>query len=225
MRKLKFIIMLIVIGFSMSAMAQITYGPRLGLNLANLSGDDTDDSKMLIGFHIGGFGNYAINEMISVQAELLYDTKGAKYEYTDANNKKVKAPANLSYLSIPVLAKGTFGESIKFFGELGPTFGFLLGAKFDGESEYTTFEWDPNNPFAPPVEKTVKYKEFYKGMDMGLALGGGVYLPVGNMMASVGLRYGFSLGTIADKTEFDDSTPKVKNSVISINLGLIFGGE
>ena len=225
MKKLQIIILMIAIGFSMSAMAQLTYGPRLGLNLANLSGDDTDDSKMLIGFHIGGFGNYEINEMFSIQGELLYDTKGAKYEFTDEDSNKKTAPVSLSYLNIPILAQATFGESTKFFGELGPTFGFLMGAKFDGESEFTTYDYDPNDPFSPPVEKKVKYKEFYKGMDVGLALGGGVYLPVGNMKASVGLRYAFSLGTIAEKSEFDDSTSSIKNSVISINLGLIFGGE
>lgn len=225
MKKITLMFVMLTFVVSLSSMAQVTYGPRLGLNFSNFGGSDAGDTKMKIGFHLGGFGNYTINDMFSVQAELLFDAKGAKSEYTDMNNVKQTVPLSLSYLSLPILAKATFGNDLKFFGEVGPSFGFLMGAKFDGDSEYTTYDFDPLNPFAPPVEKKVKYKDSFKGMDMGIAIGGGVNVPVGDMMAVIGLRYIYSLGTISDKVEGSDSTPNITNSVIAINLALSFGGK
>jgi hypothetical protein len=205
-------------------MSQFTYGPRLGLNLANLSGDDVDNNKMLIGFNIGVLGNYAITDMFSVQAEVLYDTKGAKFEYTDpTSNEEETVNFNLNYINIPIMAKATFGDAIKFFGEIGPTIGFLMSAKYDGETEYTSYEIDPNDPLNL-IETKVKYKDSFKGTDFGLVIGAGAVIPAGNLNLLADLRYNFSLGTIAEEPETGDAGD-LKNGVISINLGLLFGGE
>jgi hypothetical protein len=224
MKKIKFILMFAAIAISFSTMAQFTYGPRLGLNIANFGGDDTDDTKSLIGFNLGLMGNYAINDMFSLQAELLYDTKGAKYEGEDENGDTQTMPASLGYINIPIMAKATFGDEIKFFGQVGPTIGLLMSAKFDGESEYTTYEYDPNNPWSPPTEKKVKFKDDFKGTDFGLVFGGGAILPVGGMNLMVDLRYNMSLGTIHNATDGAEEAD-IKNGVFSINFGLFFGGE
>jgi hypothetical protein len=223
MKKIKVILLLIAIAFGFSAMAQFTYGPKVGLNLANLSGDDVEDSKMLIGFNIGVLGNYAVSDIFSLQAEVMYDAKGAKYEGTDENGNKTDFPFSLGYINIPIMAKATFGDDIKFFGEVGPTIGLLMSAKMDGESEYevpTGF-----NPQTGQITyETIKVKDSYKGTDFGLVFGAGTLIPAGNMKLMIDARYNMSLGTIAEDPEQGD-TPDVKNGVISINLGLIFGGE
>jgi len=228
MKKIKIILLLAAIAFSFSTMAQFTYGPRLGLNIANIGGDDADDTKTLIGFNLGVMGNYGITEMFSVQGEMLYDTKGAKFEGEDMDGNKETIPLNLNYISIPIMFKATFGDEIKFFGQVGPTIGILMGAKMDGESEYsyTTYEYDPNNPWAPPTEVTVseKVKDWYKGMDMGFVIGGGVILPVGGMPLMIDLRYNTSLGTIHESGEGEEEAD-LKNGVVSINFGLLFGGK
>lgn len=228
MKKITFILLFVAIAFSLSTMAQFTYGPRLGLNIANLGGDDADDTKSLIGFNLGVLGNYAINDMFSVQGELLYDTKGAKFEGEDIDGNTETTPFNLGYINIPIMAKATFGDDIKFFGQAGPTIGFLMSAKIDGESEfsYTTYDYDPNNPWAPPVEKEVteKVKDWYKGTDIGFVFGGGAILPVGGMNLMVDLRYNMSLGTIAEAGDGEEEAD-IKNGVFSINFGLLFGGK
>ncbi|MCD4696577.1 MAG: PorT family protein [Bacteroidales bacterium] len=237
MKKFTIILMLAAMTLSFSAMAQFTFGPRLGLNLANQSGDDVEDNSMLIGFNIGAMGNMAFNDMLSFQAEVLYDAKGAKYESVSETGAKTDVNANFNYLNIPLMAKATFGDDIKFFGELGPSIGLLMSAKWDGESEFTTLEQDPNNPFEV-IEKKIEVKDFYKSTDFGLVIGGGVVLPVGDMKLMVDVRYNMSLGSIGEEMEvmtgfdpitgeitYENQTPDIKNGVISINLGLLFGGQ
>ncbi|MBN2174641.1 MAG: PorT family protein [Bacteroidales bacterium] len=223
MKKFKFILMIAAFVFGFSAMAQFTYGPKVGLNLANVSGDDVDNNKMLIGFNAGLLGNYAFGDMFSVQVEAMYDAKGAKYEGTDENGNDKTYPFSLGYISIPIMAKATFGDDIKFFGEIGPTIGLLMSAKMDGESEYevpTGF----NPQTGQFTYETIKVKDSYKSTDIGLVFGVGTLLPAGNMKVMIDARYNMGLGTIAEKPDEGDAAD-IKNGVISINVGLIFGGE
>ncbi len=221
MKKIRFILVITAIVFGMSSMAQVSFGPKLGLNLANLSGDDVENNSMLIGFNVGGAANFAITDMFAIQGELLYDVKGAQYEGTDENGEKQDMPLRLSYLNIPILAQAQFGDDIKFYGELGPTIGLLLGASMDGESEYEVPSgFDPNT--MQFTYETIKVKDSYKGTDFGLAVGAGAKIPLSSFDMVVGARYNMSLGTIAEK--MDDVEPDVKNGVISINVALMFGG-
>ncbi|MCB2219806.1 MAG: PorT family protein [Bacteroidetes bacterium] len=222
MKKIRFILLVTTIAFAFSAMAQVTYGPKLGLNLANLNGDDVKDNSMLIGFNIGAVGNYAINDMFSVQAELLYDAKGAKYDGVDENNEEKTFPFSLGYINIPILAQAQFGDDIKFYGELGPTIGFLMSAKYDGESEMkvpTGVDWTTGQI----TYETSKVKDNYKSTDIGLAIGAGAKIPMSSFGLVVGARYNMGLGTIAE--EVNGESADVKNGVISINVALMFGGK
>ncbi len=216
---------MIAVMFSFTAMAQLTYGPKLGLNLANVSGDDVEDSKMLIGFNAGLMLNYGITDMFSAQAEVLYDVKGAKFEGVNEDGEEEDMPFTLSYISIPLLAKATFGASdTKFYGEVGPTIGLLMGVKMDGESEAKVMTGIDPVTFQP-IYEDVKYKDYYKGTDIGIAIGAGTVLPAGGMKLLLGARYNMGLGTIAEEPEGGGDAGDIKNGVISINAGLLFGGK
>ncbi|MCF8367760.1 MAG: PorT family protein [Bacteroidales bacterium] len=237
MKKITILTVIAVVTFSLGAMAQFTFGPRLGVNLANQSGDDVSDNSMLLGFNIGVMGNIAVNEMFSVQAEALYDAKGAKYESINETGDKENVNGSFNYLNIPIMAKATFGDDMKFFGQVGPTIGLLMGAKWDGESEFTTYEQDPNNPFNL-IEKKEKVKDFYSSTDLGLVIGAGTLVPLGGMKLLVDLRYNMSLASIGKEMEvatgfdpltgaitYETQTPDIKNGVISINFGIVLGGD
>ena len=226
MNRTKIFLFAIAIVFGYNAMAQFSYGPKVGLNLASQTGEDVKNNKMLMGFNVGALGNYAFGDIFSAQLEVLYDTKGAKYEKTDEIGNTTSINTNLNYISIPIMAKATFGEDIKFFGEVGPNIGMLAGAKIDGESEWTV------------GNETFTYKDNFKGTDIGLIFGAGTLLAAGNMKLMIDLRYNMSLGTIREEmkvaTGFDPitgqityeiKTPDVANNVISINIALLFGGS
>jgi opacity protein-like surface antigen len=217
----KTILVLASMVFCMALQAQFSYGPKVGLNLANLSGDDVDNNSMLISFNAGVFGNYGINDMFSVQAEVNYEGKGAKFDTGDEDVNMV-----LGYLTIPVLAKVTFGDNIKFYANAGPYIGLLMGATWDGESEYEYQQYVGLDPVTfQPIYQTVteKVKDSYKGTDFGAVIGAGAYFPLNDKMKiMVDARYGLGLGTIAEKPDQGD-TPDVKTGTIGISAGLVLG--
>lgn len=225
MKKTKLFLFAMACMCGFSALAQFSYGPKTGLNIANQTGEDVKNNKMLMGFNVGVLGNYAFGSVFSTQLEVLYDSKGAVYETTDEIGNILSANSSLNYISIPILAKATFGEEIKFFGEVGPNIGMLVGAKFDGDPDWTV------------GGETVKYKDSFKGADIGLLFGIGTLLPAGNMNLMIDLRYTMSLGTIREDMQvpidydpitgqitYETKTPDVSNTVISINIALLFGG-
>lgn len=60
------------------ANAQTAFGLRAGANLANVGGDEADDAKMKIGYHIGAYANIGLTDMFAIEPGLLLSTKGAK---------------------------------------------------------------------------------------------------------------------------------------------------
>src|SRR5688572_16279393 len=81
---------------SVSTFAQLSGGLKAGLNLATQKweADGFSESESGTSFHVGGYLNYAISDVISLQPELLY------------NSLKISAGGEdltLNYLSIPVM--------------------------------------------------------------------------------------------------------------------------
>lgn len=108
---------------AVSASAQLKFGVKGGVNLSNVSGD-VDQNKMKIGFMVGGFANYAINDQLAIQPELMFAQAGCKYD-VDGDPK-----LELNYIVLPVMVKYSFG-AINL--QAGPQFGYLLSAKEDGD--------------------------------------------------------------------------------------------
>ncbi|MEO6220187.1 MAG: porin family protein [Ginsengibacter sp.] len=124
----KVILAMAVIAIStatVNAQGRTNFGVKAGMTSANLKfsgfgANISTDSK--IGFYGGVFAEIGISENFAVQPELLYSLLGAKS--SDATNGDDKI--NLSYVSVPVLAKYIKdGLSIV----LGPQIGFLVSAK------------------------------------------------------------------------------------------------
>lgn len=224
MKKLKLCMVVAALFISATISAQpLTFGPKFGFNFANQSGD-VDNNKMLFAFNIGGVANYGITDMFDVQVELLFDKKGAKYEWETADGTQ-KAPLSLGYISIPIMGVANFpvNDDVTVFGELGPTISFLTSAKYDGEKSYEEYHYDPGNPFQPPTTMEVKYKEWYKGTDIGLAVGAGAAIPLAGKSLRVDLRYNFSFGTIHAKPESGDGEQEnIRNGVLSLNAAFMF---
>ena len=63
---------------------EIKFGAKVGLNLSNLRGDypaGIDEHNAKIGFNIGGFAEYEINDKFTLQPELLFSTQGNTYGF------------------------------------------------------------------------------------------------------------------------------------------------
>ncbi|HMT28498.1 MAG TPA: outer membrane beta-barrel protein [Bacteroidia bacterium] len=78
---------------STRADAQIKFGPIVGANFSNITGDDVFDSDgMLIGFHIGALVNFGVTDYLMIEPQILYSTKGAKGKSTDLNFEYIEIP-------------------------------------------------------------------------------------------------------------------------------------
>lgn len=107
------------------AFAQISGGIKAGLNVGTLSG--SNDTWGGIGIHFGAYGSYALNDAMSLQPELLYNSTTYVTDFVD--------DVTLKYLSIPVMFKYGFMDN-KFNVQAGPQLSMLLGAS---PSEYEDF--------------------------------------------------------------------------------------
>lgn len=185
-----------VVGFSVTGLAQqqVKFGPKAGVNLATLSGND--DSEMKIGFHVGAVAEIKFNDKFSLQPEVLYSAQGAQSK----ENTDIKT--NNDYINIPIMAKYYFVEGFSL--ELGPQVGFLMKSEVKGENA------------------SMDTKDFYKSVDFGVGVGLAYDLPQGffvNARYNLGLskiNEDFDAGPITIETE------DIKNNVIQIGIGYKF---
>ena len=123
MKKL-LLIFAISLGFTTATLAQdATFGGKAGLNIASLTGDDSN-ADGTIGFFLGGYGTFMLSDEFALQGELLFSQQGAD-------------DFSLSYINIPVLAKYYVSEEISL--HFGPQLGILVAAENDDFVKPTDF--------------------------------------------------------------------------------------
>jgi hypothetical protein len=190
------LLMLAFIVLAITGTAQVRFGAKAGINLANLTGKtagekETADSKT--GFHIGGVVDIPVSEKFSISPELNFDQWGAQQEESGSTLK-----LNLNYINLPILAKVNIGG----FGiYAGPQVGFLISAnaKMDDEEE--------------------DIKEQFKSTDFGAVFGAEYNLAYGIFLSA---RYNLGLAKI---TEDSDDNNYAKNTAITFGVGIKFGGS
>lgn len=185
---------------------EVKFGVKAGLNLASISGDETEDLDGRTSFHIGGVAEIMITDKFSFQPELLYSAQGAKSTYEDQFEKE-EATIKLDYINLPLMAKYYVAEGFSI--EAGPQIGFLMNAEAD--YDYIDKE-DPQ--FSESGSEDIK--DEIKGIDFGFNLGLGYKLESG---LNFGARYNLGL---SDLWDFDNGGIKNQNSVIQISVGYMF---
>jgi len=182
---------------------KMMFGVKGGLNLANVIGDDAENTSMKIGFVGGVFMCYNITEIFAIQPELLFSMKGAKFEEGD-----LEANLKLNYFEIPLLLKVNLPTEGKMKPSLyaGPALGILMSAKYEDED----------------------VKETAKSMDIGIIAGVGVGYQMEKGMLFAEFRYEVGMTGLSDynDAELEDmgltEQPDTKNSVMSIMVGYGF---
>jgi hypothetical protein len=195
-----FFILLSLTSFSLAQHMQI--GPKVGLNIATVTGDDADnlfetslDSRT--GFNAGLFFMYQFNNLFAIQPEAYYTMKGAATSFMGAD-----ITLKLDYVEIPVLFKvviPTEGTSLRPSLFVGPALAFKSGAKIKGEYQGQSEEID--------IDSVVTSTDF------SLVFGAGLGFMIGNNELGVDIRYNLGLTTWDDSDDPFD----VKNNVLSFN--------
>jgi hypothetical protein len=200
------------------ANSQMTYGGRLGLNLANISGDYGDDEApgMLTSFYLGGVMNYELSDKLFLAPELNFSIKGAHSNYESTftffgvtTSTKVDVKSSMSYLEIPINVGFKFSDALSL--KAGPYVGILMGAKSKGTSESTVAGVTTSTDIDDDSKDGLSSTDF--GINVGLAYA---------MESGFGVEARFSQGlsNIYDIEGLDD---KFSNRVISVGVFYLLG--
>ena len=117
--------------------AQVDFGVKGGLNIANLNGDDADelDPDSRTSFNFGAVVGISVSDNFSVQPEVLFSGQGATVD-----SEGGEATFKLNYINVPVLASFEVTDGLSL--QAGPQLGINVGddLEFDGETESTDAE-------------------------------------------------------------------------------------
>jgi len=176
------------------------FGVKGGFNMSNLynSGDDVDDNNVLYGFNAGVYATLPISDMVAIQPEVLFTTKGAELEYNNAFAQG-DAKFRLNYIEVPLLVRVNVTKNFNIHA--GGYASYLVSSKISGNGDID-FDQDID-------------RDDLNKFDAGIAAGVGVdFNPI-----SIGLRYNYGLTTVGKERTVAGTTytfPDAKNS--SLNL-------
>ncbi len=137
-------------------------GIKGGGNLSNFWGNSSNPAYTThtfeAGWNVGVFTNFWIGNHFGIAPEVLYTTAGAKIKTTSSDNNSnvyVNDQLNLSYVSIPVMAKVRFTGG--FYLETGPEINFNVShGTYENESvrnftNNSEFAWGAGLGYQSPI--------------------------------------------------------------------------
>ncbi|MBN2632293.1 MAG: PorT family protein [Bacteroidales bacterium] len=222
----RILLLLLISQFLFQANAQ-TLTIKGGLNLSNfLMKDNTENYKeyltMRPGFQLGGSIDIPLfRELISLETGIFFNTKGYNMKNSEEGDGyeiiyTEKCP--LYYIDVPINVKAVYGGfNLKGFVTLGPYAGYGLSGKCTDTWEYTyqgttttdtetlDVEWGKDND-----------NDFLRRLDYGITFGGGVIFK----RITAGISYDLGLANISSYRDYES---KIKNRVLRISGGFIFG--
>ena len=190
----KIFVLIAVAIVSMSAMAQVQFGAKVGVDATNFWGKDTPHG-MKIGYQFGALMEYKFNPQFAIAPEVVFASQGGKFKIYDDDLIKVDNTLTMNYINVPVMFK--WYATPAFSIDLGPQVGFNVYSK------YKVGDLDAKD-----------FKDMTKSVDFGVGLGG-TYNLTDN--AFVQARYTMGM-TNAFKGEGNDA----KNGNIQLAFGMKF---
>jgi hypothetical protein len=192
------------------AQAQM-WSVKLGGNLSTLSGDNgvpsTAKKNQLLGWQAGIMYEAPLVKFISLEADLLWNTKGLYYKST-IGSTDIKNILDLNYVELQVLPKFHFGtESFRFYINAGPYFAY-------GINNVVTQKYKADDAhISTSIRQSFKNAEL-NAFDLGYKIGLGVEFGA----IQVGLNYEGGLLKV-----YKADNNKTYNGVMSLTLAYRFG--
>ena len=175
------------------ANAQVKFGARAGLNLANVATKVNDvkvKSNIRPSFYIGGLAEFAFNDVVLMDAGLTYSNQGAKAKEGDG--------AYIQHaLNLPVWFKYDFAG---FRPKAGLYAGYILSQQTKAEGKTETVD-----------------KDLYNHFDYGIGLGAEYNLPNNGLFFEASYNWG-----LANLQKNGDSKNYANNRVIQVGVGYKF---
>jgi opacity protein-like surface antigen len=170
---LTFVLSVILLS-SAPGFAQHYLGPIAGLNFTDLDMSTHAEGRTAFGF--GGVYDFDFSEKLTLHIEGLYLRKGGLIDFPDPGpDVKLKS----DYFELPILIKASFGNNIRPYFALGPSFGLLLASSIEAEIDGETY--------------SATIQEITSGLDVGFTAGAGMDYYLGNKKIFVQARYTYSV--------------------------------
>ncbi|MBL7857511.1 MAG: PorT family protein [Cyclobacteriaceae bacterium] len=173
-------------------------GPEVGISLSRY-GMDAGDNDYKPGGLGGLFLTYSILNTFAVTTKVLYYQKGASFA---VNNTK----QTLNYVEVPIIGRFFLNKegAIRPNIFVGPSFGFLTGAKQNVDNKGN--------------EDISDYKNIYNGVDVGVTGGLGFnFLLFTETYLILDARYTHGL------SDLSKANGKVNNNSFALSAGISFG--
>ena len=175
------------------ANAQVKFGARAGLNLANIATKHNDvkvKTNIRPSFYVGGLAEFAFNDVVLMDAGLTYSNQGAKAKEGDGAFRQ-------HALNLPVWFKYDFAG---FRPKAGLYAGYILSSQLKENG----------------ITETVK-SDTYNHFDYGIGLGVEYNLPNNGLFFEASYNWG-----LANLEKNGDSKNYTNNRVIQIGVGYKF---
>jgi hypothetical protein len=177
----------------------LTSIPNAGQVFDEISGANSVDVSAKMGVTGGGFVQFAFNDRVSLQPEMLFVNKGVKLDVAENIGQ---VTASINYLELPLLGRYTrsLNDTLRGYIMAGPALSVQLGtsSSFEGAQAGTDLNIDP------AIGST----------DFSLVIGGG--LERNRFLLEA--RYVFGLTDIA--TDFIFHEDALRNRAFSVLVGV-----
>ncbi len=216
-RNFSLIIFIFCSSFLFGQNNKIQIGLETGPGLKSLRGNDFLNNEQSIGFSAGLAFQYDFTRLMSFRTNISYERKGTtqRMKASDANGNPIAeltAHSNFDYITIPLLARFTYGDNISFFVNVGPYFGYLLKQE-DIIEAYGTY---------PKTEKD--NTDNFNKLDLGISSGLGVNFPIlDNLSISLELRNNLGLKDLSALPVINGGGIKVNSINLLVGVAYRFG--
>ncbi|GAB4376094.1 MAG: porin family protein [Calditrichia bacterium] len=219
-----FLMLVIIFYFSVCMAQDHQMGPLVGLNLASVDVDGTEEeisTSFRTGFAAGGLFYLALTPNIGLQFEPTFMQKGSKaeVEFTeDGDRIKMDQTLKSNYLDIPLLLKVSVGQ-----GSAQPY--LVAGADIAFRVSDTKIKLDQVMVNGEDVTRLFSSEELEdelktKTADFGLNIGAGISFSIGTNRIFIERQYNLGLTNVNDEEDADQVDVKTKG--IQIKAGILF---
>ena len=224
MKKTILLIAVVLAAGVVSGQKTFTFGPKVGINIADLYASSAENTRDLNGTKpsliVGAFAEYRALKWLAVSADVLYSRQGStdKATWTERGpgggfvTESEEFSCRLNYLNIPILANFYVTKGLALKAGIQP--GFLIGSKLRVRSNDGPWE-----------TADLKDENLFRTTDIAIPVGLSYTLDYGLVIDA---RYNFSLNDIATDTFKEEiaqeggDLKKIKNRVFSLTLGWKF---
>ncbi|MDH5365808.1 MAG: PorT family protein [Cyclobacteriaceae bacterium] len=229
MRNIRILFTLMLFIGSASMYGQIYWGPKGSIQgyktvFDDKSVNDTLDSKMRLGFTLGGFVNVPLKDHYSLIAELSYVRRGRK-NIIKSDQGRLTHISKYNFIELPMMIRREFVLNIKenmksaWYMEIGPNISYWLGGGGEFKNVAEPFTYDVKFKAPDNTTDDVMFITNENRFLFGLEIGAGINLQTrAREFVGIELRYTYGqtfLGKINSEVTLSNSFIQFTDNIIA----------